>query len=68
MSGAAGFFIELGLRLVVFTGVFWAAAVKDFITIDKKWARPLIARAPGHDFYEMASFDEAREQAFDAAE
>ena len=43
MSGVTGFFIELAVRLVVFTGVFWGAALKDLVKIDRKWARPLVA-------------------------
>jgi hypothetical protein len=43
MTGVAGFFLDLAIRLVLFTGVFWGAALKDLIKIDKKWARPLVA-------------------------
>ena len=40
----------------------------SFAYLRASWARPLLARSPGHDFYEMSSFDEAPQEAFDAAE
>jgi hypothetical protein len=43
MTCVTGLLIEMGVRLVVFTGVFWLAAVKNLIAIDKLWARPLVA-------------------------
>jgi uncharacterized membrane protein YvlD (DUF360 family) len=36
--------IKLGVRLVVFTGVFWIAAKRnEKIIFEKKWATPLVA-------------------------
>jgi uncharacterized membrane protein YvlD (DUF360 family) len=44
MTGASGILIKLGVRLVVFTAVFWFAAKKnDRIVFSKKWAPPLVA-------------------------
>ena len=44
MSPALALLIKLGVRLVVFTGVFWIAAKKnEKIIIEKKWATPLVA-------------------------
>jgi hypothetical protein len=44
MSPVALILIKLGVRLVVFTGVFWFAAKKnEKIVFDKKWAPPLVA-------------------------
>ncbi|HSD86850.1 MAG TPA: phage holin family protein [Kofleriaceae bacterium] len=44
MSPFVAVLIKLGVRLVVFTAVFWLAARKNKnIIIDKKWATPLIA-------------------------
>ena len=44
MSPAVAILIKLGVRLVVFTGVFWIAARKnEKIIIEKKWATPLVA-------------------------
>src|SRR5512144_3230839 len=44
MSPFVAVLIKLGVRLVVFTAVFWVAARKNKnIIIDKKWATPLIA-------------------------
>lgn len=46
MSPAVVLLIKLGIRLVVFTGVFWVAAKKnDKIIIEKKWAAPLVGLA-----------------------
>lgn len=46
MSPAVVLLIKLGVRLVVFTGVFWLAAKKvDKIVIEKKWATPLVGFA-----------------------
>jgi omega-6 fatty acid desaturase (delta-12 desaturase) len=42
--------------------------VFSFGYLRASWARPLLTRSPGHDFYEMSSFDEAPQEAFDAAE
>ena len=43
MSPAVAILIKLGVRLVVFTGVFWIAAKKnEKIIIEKKWATPLV--------------------------
>ncbi len=43
MSGALAILIKLGVRLVVFTGVFWVAAKKnEKIVIENKWATPLV--------------------------
>ncbi len=44
MSPAVAILIKLGVRLVVFTGVFWIAARKnEKIIFEKKWATPLVA-------------------------
>jgi uncharacterized membrane protein YvlD (DUF360 family) len=44
MSGATAVLIKLGVRLVVFTAVFWIAAKKnDKIVFAKKWTPPLVA-------------------------
>jgi hypothetical protein len=44
MSPAVAILIKLGIRLVVFTGVFWLAARKnEKIIFEKKWATPLVA-------------------------
>jgi uncharacterized membrane protein YvlD (DUF360 family) len=44
MSGATAILIKLGVRLVVFTAVFWVAAKKNpKVMFDKRWAPPLIA-------------------------
>lgn len=44
MSPIVAVLIKLGVRLVVFTGVFWfAARQNDKIIIEKKWATPLVA-------------------------
>ncbi|HEX5063256.1 MAG TPA: phage holin family protein [Kofleriaceae bacterium] len=44
MSPAVVLLIKLGIRLVVFTGVFWLAAKKnDKVIFEKKWATPLVA-------------------------
>jgi len=44
MSPAVALLIKLGVRLVVFTGVFWFAAKKNKnIIFEKKWATPLVA-------------------------
>jgi uncharacterized membrane protein YvlD (DUF360 family) len=44
MSPAVALLIKLGVRLVVFTGVFWLAAKKNKnIIFEKKWATPLVA-------------------------
>jgi hypothetical protein len=44
MSGATGILIKLGVRLVVFTAVFWLAARKhDKVVFEKRWAPPLVA-------------------------
>ena len=43
MSPVVAILIKLGVRLVVFTGVFWLAAKKNkSIIIEKKWATPLV--------------------------
>jgi len=43
MSPVVAILIKLGVRLVVFTGVFWFAAKKNkSIVFDKKWAPPLV--------------------------
>ena len=46
MTGVTGFFIKLGVRLVVFTAVFWSRprSTPKIVKIDRKWALPL-ARA-----------------------
>jgi uncharacterized membrane protein YvlD (DUF360 family) len=44
MSPFVAMLIKLGVRLVVFTGVFWIAARKnEKIVFEKKWAPPLVA-------------------------
>lgn len=44
MSPAVVILIKLGVRLVVFSGVFWLAARKNKnIIFEKKWATPLVA-------------------------
>lgn len=44
MSPFVAMLIKLGVRLVVFTGVFWFAAKKnEKIVFEKKWAPPLVA-------------------------
>lgn len=44
MSPAVTILIELGIRLLVFTGVFWFAAKRNKnIIIEKRWATPLVA-------------------------
>ncbi|MBA3540491.1 MAG: phage holin family protein [Deltaproteobacteria bacterium] len=44
MTGAVGILIKLGVRLVVFTAVFWIAARRNpKVVITKKWGTPLIA-------------------------
>jgi uncharacterized membrane protein YvlD (DUF360 family) len=44
MTGAIGILIKLGIRLVVFTGVFWLAAKKhDKISFKRRWAPPVVA-------------------------
>jgi uncharacterized membrane protein YvlD (DUF360 family) len=44
MSPAVAILIKLGVRLVVFTGVFWLAARKnEKVVFEKKWATPLVA-------------------------
>ena len=44
MSPAVAILIKLGVRLVVFTGVFWIAAKKnEKVVFEKKWATPLVA-------------------------
>jgi uncharacterized membrane protein YvlD (DUF360 family) len=44
MSPLVAILIKLGIRLVVFTGVFWIAAKKNKkIIFEKKWAPPLVA-------------------------
>lgn len=46
MSPALAILLKLGVRLVVFTGVFWIAARKNKqIIIEKKWATPLVGFA-----------------------
>ena len=43
MSPAVAILIKLGIRLVVFTAVFWVAAKKNKkIIIENKWATPLV--------------------------
>ena len=43
MSPMVAMLIKLGVRLVVFTGVFWFAARKNKqIIFEKKWAPPLV--------------------------
>jgi uncharacterized membrane protein YvlD (DUF360 family) len=44
MSAAVALLIKLGIRLVVFTAVFWIAARKnEKVIFEKKWAMPLVA-------------------------
>jgi len=44
MSPAVVLLIKLGIRLVVFTGVFWLAARKnEKVVFEKKWATPIVA-------------------------
>ena len=44
MSPVVAILIKLGVRLVVFTGVFWLAARKnEKVIFEKKWAMPLVA-------------------------
>jgi len=44
MSPVVAILIKLGVRLVVFTGVFWFAAKKNpKIVFEKKWAPPVVA-------------------------
>ncbi len=44
MSGPVAILVKLGVRLVVFTAVFWFAANKnDRVVFGKKWAPPLVA-------------------------
>jgi uncharacterized membrane protein YvlD (DUF360 family) len=44
MSPAVAILIKLGIRLVVFTAVFWLAARKnDKVIFEKRWATPLVA-------------------------
>lgn len=44
MSPVVAILIKLGVRLVVFTGVFWLAARKnEKVIFEKKWATPLVA-------------------------
>jgi uncharacterized membrane protein YvlD (DUF360 family) len=44
MSGATAILIKLGVRLVVFTAVFWLAAKKnEKIVFSKQWAPPVVA-------------------------
>jgi uncharacterized membrane protein YvlD (DUF360 family) len=44
MSPLIAILIKLGVRLVVFTGVFWFAAKKNKkVIFEKKWAPPLVA-------------------------
>ncbi len=44
MSPLVAILIKLGVRLVVFTGVFWFAAKKnEKIVFEKKWAPPVVA-------------------------
>jgi hypothetical protein len=46
MSAAVALLIKLGVRLVIFTGVFWIAAKKNQkIIFEKKWAMPLVGLA-----------------------
>jgi hypothetical protein len=46
MSPAVAILIKLGIRLVVFTGVFWVAARKNkHIIFEKTWATPLVGLA-----------------------
>lgn len=44
MSPLVAELVKLGVRLLVFTAVFWIAAKKNkSIVFDKKWATPIIA-------------------------
>jgi hypothetical protein len=44
MTGATAILVKLGVRLVVFTAVFWFAARRnEKIVLSNKWATPLIA-------------------------
>lgn len=44
MSPLVAMLVKLGVRLLVFTAVFWIAAKKNkSIVFDKKWATPIIA-------------------------
>ena len=44
MSPVVAILIKLGVRLVVFTGVFWFAAKKNkSVVFEKKWAPPVVA-------------------------
>ena len=44
MSPAVALLIKLGIRLVVFTAVFWIAAKKNKkVIFEKKWAMPLVS-------------------------
>jgi uncharacterized membrane protein YvlD (DUF360 family) len=44
MSPLVAVLVKLGVRLLVFTAVFWIAAKKNkSIVFDKKWATPIIA-------------------------
>lgn len=46
MSPVVVLLIKLGVRLLVFTGVFWLAARRnEKIVIEKKWATPLVGFA-----------------------
>jgi len=43
MSGASAVLVKLGVRLVVFTAVFWIAAKRNpKIVFAKKWAPPVV--------------------------
>lgn len=43
MSPVVAILIKLGIRLVVFTGVFWLAAKRNkSVVFEKKWAPPLV--------------------------
>ena len=44
MSGVTAVLIKLGVRLVVFTAVFWFAAKKnDKVVFSHRWAPPIVA-------------------------
>lgn len=44
MHGVTGFLIKLGVRLVVFTIVFWVAAHRNpKVVVSHRWAYPVIA-------------------------
>ena len=44
MSPVAAILIKLGVRLVVFTAVFWFAAKKNkSVIFEKRWAPPVVA-------------------------